>query len=44
MPKRVISKEPLFNFIAPTVGDRTRITIGGFLSFSKEHDAIYYWS
>lgn len=33
-----------YHCIAPTVGDRTRITIGGFLSFSKEHDAIYYWS
>jgi hypothetical protein len=33
-----------YHCIAPTVGDRARITIGGFLSFSKEHDAIYYWS
>jgi len=33
-----------YHCIAPTVGSRARITIGGFLSFSKEHDAIYYWS
>ena len=33
-----------YHCIVPTVGDRTRITIGGFLSFSKNHDAIYYWS
>ncbi|WP_445632646.1 Carrier-protein-independent halogenase WelO5 [Nostoc sp. DSM 114161] len=33
-----------YHCIAPTVGDRARITIGGFLTFSKEHDAIYYWS
>ncbi|MBD2561916.1 MULTISPECIES: 2OG-Fe(II)-dependent halogenase WelO5 family protein [Nostoc] len=33
-----------YHCIVPTIGDRTRITIGGFLSFSKEHDAIYYWS
>jgi uncharacterized protein YaiE (UPF0345 family) len=33
-----------YHCIVPTVGDRTRITIGGFLAFSKEHDAIYYWS
>ncbi|WP_442936949.1 2OG-Fe(II)-dependent halogenase WelO5 family protein [Nostoc sp.] len=26
------------------MGDRIRITISGFLTFSKEHDAIYYWS
>lgn len=33
-----------YHSIVPTVGDRTRITIGGFLSFSKDHDTIYYWS
>ncbi|BAY66157.1 hypothetical protein NIES22_62700 [Calothrix brevissima NIES-22] len=33
-----------YHCIAPTVGSRARMTIGGFLSFSKEHDAIYYWS
>lgn len=33
-----------YHCIVPTVGDRTRITIGGFLSFSKDHDSIYYWS
>ncbi|MHC5719332.1 MAG: 2OG-Fe(II)-dependent halogenase WelO5 family protein, partial [Nostoc sp.] len=33
-----------YHCIVPTIGDRTRITIGGFLSFSKEHDTIYYWS
>jgi hapalindole-type alkaloid chlorinase len=25
-------------------GSRRRITTGGFINFSKEHDAIYYWS
>ncbi|MEA5549579.1 hypothetical protein VB713_01050 [Anabaena cylindrica UHCC 0172] len=33
-----------YHCIVPTVGDRTRITIGGFLSFAKQHDAVYYWS
>lgn len=33
-----------YHCITPTVGSRARITIGGFLAFSQDHDAIYYWS
>ncbi|MCC5669184.1 2OG-Fe(II) oxygenase [Nostoc sp. CHAB 5784] len=33
-----------YHRVTPVVGHRPRITIGGFLSFSKEHDGVYYWS
>lgn len=30
--------------IAPIQGSRARVTMGGFLAFSKERDRVYYWS
>lgn len=33
-----------YHSIVPVSGEKTRITMGGFLSLSKKHDRIYYWS
>ena len=33
-----------YHCITPVEGTRNRVTIGGFLVFSADHRAIYYWS
>lgn len=33
-----------YHRVSPIIGKRPRRTIGGFLSLSREHDAVYYWS
>jgi hypothetical protein len=33
-----------FHQVNPIVGSKSRITLGGFLGFSHENKAIYYWS
>ena len=33
-----------YHRVSPVSGSRPRRTIGGFMNFSKEHDAFYYWS
>ena len=33
-----------FHCVAPVYGNETRRTLGGFMSFSKDHTSIYYWS
>jgi hypothetical protein len=33
-----------YHRVAPTVGPRSRCTIGGFVARSKTRDAVYYWS
>ena len=33
-----------YHRVTPVLGSRLRRTIGGFLAFSQEHDAVYYWS
>jgi hypothetical protein len=33
-----------YHRVTPVSGSRPRRTIGGFMAFSKQHDAFYYWS
>jgi hypothetical protein len=33
-----------YHRVAPTVGERSRCTIGGFVARSKTRDTVYYWS
>lgn len=33
-----------YHSVSKVEGTRTRITIGGFLNFSRERDTVYYWA
>jgi hapalindole-type alkaloid chlorinase len=33
-----------YHRVSPVLGERPRRTIGGFTGFSKQRDALYYWS
>lgn len=34
----------IWHQVTPVIGQQNRITIGGFISYSQDHQQIYYWS